>query len=348
MFPTRRARRGVSPRSFSLSPRRPARGAASDYEGDYRLYSGYHSGCEEVSYGINRTASDLTGRDESFRNDSVFYARFHVLTPSAFNATDASGGSSRTHNLFAFGGSSNSGRVCNGYFGGVVEDRTYAHGTRGRLFFAHRSCDSGSSPTMFLENGPGRRLSGEATKVEFFYLWPNATLRMYADGDLVYEAFNASLDKPVAGPLSVGLGGHLAPSAGAVSEDAWGGCFSPNYLERLSGPRERLFGRANDQKSSGEMRAIYGPKGRKYDPTGRNLTCETPNRWDELDGGDVMWCPADWRGDPPPRSLPPVAFTARVYRCDAEVRAPRRAHVLVQRHGALATKRSALERTPVR
>ena len=322
MFPTRRARRGVSPRSFSLSPRRSrARALASDYEGDYRLYSGYHSGCEEVSYGINRTASDLTGRDESFRNDSVFYARFHVLTPSAFNATDASGGSSRTHNLFAFGGSSNSGRVCNGYFGGVVEDRTYAHGTRGRLFFAHRgSC--GSSPTMFLENGPGRRLSGEATKVEFFYLWPNATLRMYADGDLVYEAFNASLDKPVAGPLSVGLGGHLAPSAGAVSEDAWGGCFSPNYLERLSGPRERLFGRANDQKSSGEMRAIYGPKGRKYDPTGRNLTCETPNRWDELDGGDVMWCPADWRGDPPPRSLPPVAFSPRENRCDAKVRAP--------------------------
>ena len=144
---------------------------------------------------------------------------------------------------------------------------------------------------------------------------------MYADGDLVYEAFNASLPEPDAGPLSVGLGGHLAPSAGAVSEDAWGGCFSPNYLERLSGPRERLFGRANDQKSSGEMRAIYGPKGRKYDPTGRNLTCETPNRWDELDGGDVMWCPADWRGDPPP--LPPSRrVSPRENRCDAKVRAP--------------------------
>ena len=81
---------------LALAAALPRAALASDYEGDYRLYSGYHSGCEEVSYGINRTASDLTGRDESFRDDRVFYARFHVLTPSAFNATDASGGSSRT------------------------------------------------------------------------------------------------------------------------------------------------------------------------------------------------------------------------------------------------------------
>ena len=93
-----RATRRFAALFLALAAALPRAALASDYEGDYRLYSGHHPGCEEVSYGINRTASDLTGRDESFRDDRVF-THASTFTPSAFNATDASGGSSRTHTL---------------------------------------------------------------------------------------------------------------------------------------------------------------------------------------------------------------------------------------------------------
>ena len=84
---------------------------ASDYEGDYALYSGYHAKCSPVMYGVSRPEVHAE-HDSYMRDDSIFYARFHVRTPYRFlpeRPSDHNGSqpNSTTYNLFAFGGTSN-------------------------------------------------------------------------------------------------------------------------------------------------------------------------------------------------------------------------------------------------
>ena len=83
---------------------------ASDYEGDYALYSGHHAKCSSVMYGVSQPEVQVPSANTTFRDDSIFYARFHVRTPYRFlpeRPSDHSGSPphSTTYNLFVFGGS---------------------------------------------------------------------------------------------------------------------------------------------------------------------------------------------------------------------------------------------------
>ena len=283
---------------------------ASDYEGDYALYSGYHAKCSPVMYGVSRPEVHAE-HDSYMRDDSIFYARFHVRTPYRFlpeRPSDHIGSqpNSTTYNLFAFGGTSNTdGRGCNGWLGGVEADPTDSK--RGYLFFGHRDC-SNSSDAFTKHVGKKQWVwNGESTRVEFSYFRANSTLRMYVDGELTYENFNASLPEPDPGPVSIGVGGHTDASRYI---DAWdsGGCFSPNVPNWS--PRDGTRPDAEPE-------------------------CETRNRWNEDDGGDLLWCPSDWTGAAPsPKPVPPsrAAFKPSDGGCDAQLFAP---------HAPMYTKNSS-------
>ena len=63
--------------------------------------------------------------------------------------------------------------------------------------------------------------------------------------------------------------------------------------------------------------------------------CETRNRWNEDDGGDLLWCPSDWTGAAPsPKPVPPsrAAFKPSDGGCDAQLFAP---------HAPMYTKNSS-------
>jgi hypothetical protein len=269
---------------------------ASDYEGDYALYSGHHAKCSSVMYGVSQPAVQVS--NTAFRDDSIFYARFHVRTPYRFlpeRPSDHSGSqpNSTTYNLFVFGGSDAVERGCDGWFGGVEADPHDSK--RGYLFFGHRDC---STDTLTKYVGTERWVwNGESTRVEFSYLRANSTLRMYVDGELTYENFAASLPVPSHGPLSIGVGGHASTSS---TIDAWdsGGCFSPNVPNWS--PRDGARPDAEPE-------------------------CETRNRWDEIDGGDLLWCPSGWTGAAPsPKPVQPsrAAFKPSDGGCDAQLFAP--------------------------
>ena len=271
---------------------------ASDYEGDYALYSGHHAKCSSVMYGVSQPAVQVSSANTAFRDDSIFYARFHVRTPYRFlpeRPSDHSGSqpNSTTYNLFVFGGSDANERGCDGWFGGVEADPNDSK--RGYLFFGHRDCFNGAL-TKYV--GTERWVwNGESTRVEFSYFRADSTLRMYVDGELTYENFAASLPEPSPGPLSIGVGGHASTSS---TIDAWdsGGCFSPNVPNWS--PRDGARPDAEPE-------------------------CETRNRWDEIDGGDLLWCPSGWTGAAPsPTPVQPsrAAFKPSDGGCDAQLFAP--------------------------
>jgi hypothetical protein len=110
---------------------------------------------------------------------------------------------------------------------------------------------------------------------------------MYADGELVLVEPCVALDqtlvdgnsaafaiaRALSGPLSIGAGGHDKTNSPFVDpfQDTDGGCFSPNK----EWTNELARGTA--------------------EPVGDSV-CGAKNRWGELDGGDVLWCPSGWDG----------------------------------------------------
>ena len=126
-----RQSRGAAPRAATLVLAALALAAlpgasASDYAGDYALYSGYHSGCAPVALGIEEPGFNVTGGDVDVTKEGILYARFHVRTPDAYlNSTtrasadpDAVAENSNYYTMFVLGGNATSERGAGGLFGG--------------------------------------------------------------------------------------------------------------------------------------------------------------------------------------------------------------------------------------
>ena len=147
-----RQSRGAAPRAATLVLAALALAAlpgasASDYAGDYALYSGYHSGCAPVALGIEKPGFNVTGGDVNVNKEGILYARFHVRTPDAYlNSTtrasadpDAVAENSNYYTMFVLGGDATSERGAGGFFGGykvAFDDGTDP--TNGVLFFGVR------------------------------------------------------------------------------------------------------------------------------------------------------------------------------------------------------------------
>ena len=312
---------------------------ASDYDGDYALYSGYHSGCQAVKLGIEgpgvnvtggvvETTTNVTDGSGVDATGSVLYARFHVRTPSSYQLTrltqaGAGGGTPHTskyYTLFTLGGSGERGE--GGYFGGFKAQSGAATET-GILFFGQR----GATPELdvVLSESSSQRLNGENTRVEFAFALKGgggtgfahdcSSLSMYADGELVLVEPCVALDqtlvdgnsaafaiaRALSGPLSIGAGGHDKTNSPFVDpfQDTDGGCFSPNK----EWTNELARGTA--------------------EPVG-DLVCGAKNRWGELDGGDVLWCPSGWDGQFPDLKTfaARAGFDPRQHDCEAVAYAP--------------------------
>ena len=294
--------RGAAPRAATLVLAALALAAlpgasASDYAGDYALYSGYHSGCAPVALGIEKPGFNVTGGDVNVNKEGILYARFHVRTPDAYlNSTtrasadpDAVAENSNYYTMFVLGGNATSERGAGGLFGGykvAFDDGTDP--TNGVLFFGVRGATA-AEDVLLGEEDPATRsrggLNGEATKVEFAFerapIAPDslASLSIYADGELVFSETDVDIASVASslreGPLAVGAGGHVPAASAFVDAFDAGGCFSPN-----------LPGWTRDAAR------------RPGEPAGE-LACGARNKWGERDGGDVLWCPTGWLGASP-------------------------------------------------
>ena len=114
--------------------------SATDYAGDYALYSGYHSGRAPVALGIEEPGFDVTGGEVDVTKEGVLYARFHVRTPDAYLPTRASAVdyNSTYYTMFVLGGDATSERGAGGFFGGYKVAGDGTDPTEGVLFFGVR------------------------------------------------------------------------------------------------------------------------------------------------------------------------------------------------------------------
>jgi hypothetical protein len=292
--------------------------SATDYAGDYALYSGYHSGCAPVALGIEGPGFNVTGGEVNVTKEGVLYARFHVRTPDAYLSTRASADpatvnhDSTYYTMFVLGGDATSERGEGGFFGGYKVAGDGTDPTEGVLFFGVRGATVSEDVVLGEELSTNRTnggLNGEATKVEFAFergspdandphSSPIFSLSIYADGELVFEDSNVDMSSVASlltsGPLAVGAGGHNASSSAFVDAFDAGGCFSPN-----------LPGWTRDAAR------------RPGEPAGE-LACGARNKWGERDGGDVLWCPPGWLGEPPGAAATTkrAAFDPREHDCE--------------------------------
>ena len=294
------------------------RASASDYQGDYALYSGYHSGCEGVALGIEGPGLNVTNGDVVIDGNAthpevnrVLYARFHVRTPDVYQPSRLSGDqavvpeNSLYYTLFVLGGVGARGE--GGYFGGFKASGNETEA--GLLFFGIRGADA--SGDSILAETPHRRLNGEATKVEFAFGFHNnsygkdcSSLRMYADGELVLWEQCVPMDPSNAGNQtdyynsatnshdSVTSAGSAIPNATSGPLSIGRGSHDPELSKFIDPLDSGGCFSPNFHGWTGDL--ARGP----HVPPG-NLACGERNRWGEFDGGDVMWCPHTWKGSFP-------------------------------------------------